>query len=140
MPTVVVDASVVVKWFVEEENSDKAIKIRDKYIEGEIKLIAPEIITFEVLNALYYKKLFSESEMKEISEALNSYSFGLYSLEGKYAEKTVEVAFKNSVTIYDASYISLAVMKNTYMYTADEKLIEKLKGDYVRYVKRIKDV
>ncbi|MGC8578222.1 MAG: hypothetical protein ACP5M7_09575 [Thermoproteota archaeon] len=86
MPTVVVDASVVVKWFVEEENSDKAIKIRDKYIEGEIKLIAPEIITFEVLNALYYKKLFSESEMKEISEALNSYSFGLYSLEGKYTE------------------------------------------------------
>ena len=140
MSTVVVDASVIVKWFVEEENSDKAIKIRDKYIEGEIKLIAPEIITFEVLNALYYKKLFSESEMKEISEALNSYSFGLYSLEGKYAEKTVEVAFKNSVTIYDASYISLAVMKNTYMYTADEKLIEKLKGDYVRYVKRIKDV
>ncbi|MGB9760740.1 MAG: hypothetical protein ACPLZG_13000 [Thermoproteota archaeon] len=54
--------------------------------------------------------------------------------------KTVEVAFKNSVTICDASYISLAVVKNTYMYTADEKLIEKLKGVYVRYVKRIKDV
>ncbi|MGB9760741.1 MAG: type II toxin-antitoxin system VapC family toxin [Thermoproteota archaeon] len=57
MSTVVVDASVIVKWFVEEENSDKAIKIRDKYIEGEIKLVAPKIITFEVLNALYYKKL-----------------------------------------------------------------------------------
>ncbi|MGB9895581.1 MAG: type II toxin-antitoxin system VapC family toxin [Thermoproteota archaeon] len=57
MSTVVVDASVIVKWFVEEENSDNAIKIRDKYIEGEIKLVAPEIITFEVLNALYYKKL-----------------------------------------------------------------------------------
>jgi len=51
----VVDASVVVKWFVEEENSSKAIEIRDKYVNAELKLIAPEILLFEVLNALFYK-------------------------------------------------------------------------------------
>jgi len=138
--TVVVDASVVVKWFVEEENSDKAIKVRDKYIEGKIRLIAPEIINFEVLNALYYKRLFSESEIKEISEALDSYSFNLYPLKGKYAEKTIEVAFKNDITIYDASYISLAIMEDTYMYTADEMPTEKLKGEYSKYIKKIRDV
>jgi len=87
------------------------LKIRDKYIKGEIELIAPEIINFEVLNALYYKKLFSESELKEISEALDSYSFSLYSLKGEYAEKTIEVAFKNNITIYDASYIALSIIK-----------------------------
>jgi len=137
---IVVDASVVVKWFVEEENSDKAIKIRDKYIEGEIELIAPEIINFEVLNALYYKKLFSESELKEISEALDSYSFSLYSLKGEYAEKTIEVALKNNITIYDASYIALSIIKNTYMYTADEKLVERLKENYLKYIRKIKEV
>jgi predicted nucleic acid-binding protein len=121
---VVVDASIVVKWFVEEENSDKAIRIRDKYVEGEVRLIAPEIIKFEVLNALYYKKLFSEDEMEEISEALDSYLFDLYPLKGEYAKKTVETAFRNNITIYDASYISLAIMKNAYFYTADEKLIK----------------
>jgi hypothetical protein len=35
MQSLVVDASVVVKWFVDEENSDKAIRIRDKYIDGD---------------------------------------------------------------------------------------------------------
>jgi len=140
MQEVVIDASVVVKWFVEEENSDQALKIRDKYINGEIKLIAPSIITFEILNALYYKRLFSESEMREISEALEAFSFELYYLKGEYVEKTLEVVFKNDITVYDASYIALAIIKDTYMYTADEKLIERLKEEYLKYVRNIKDV
>jgi len=140
MVEVVVDASVVIKWFVEEGNSGNAIKVRDKYIEGEIKVVAPEIITFEVLNAIYYKKLFSKNEIKEVSEALNAFSFDLYSLKGEYARKTVETSFENSITIYDASYISLAIIKNTYMYTADNKLIERLKENYLRYIRSIRDV
>jgi len=140
MQEVVIDASVVVKWFVEEENSDQALKIRDKYINGEIKLIAPSIITFEILNALYHKRLFSEREMREISEALEAFSFELYYPKGEYVEKTLEVVFKNDITFYDASYIALAIIKDTYMYTADEKLIERLKEEYLKYVRNIKDV
>lgn len=138
MEEVVVDASVIVKWFVEEEGSDKALELRDKYINGEISIIAPELITFEVLNALHYKRLFSESEMKEISEALEAYSLALHSLKGEYAEKTIEIAFKNNITIYDSSYIALATTRNTYMYTADEKLIDKLKEEFSKHVKNIK--
>jgi predicted nucleic acid-binding protein len=131
---VVVDASVIVKWFVEEEGSQRALEIRNKYIDGEIKLIAPEIIIFEVLNALSYKKLFSVDEIKEIAEALDAFSFELYSLMGEYAKKTVEVSCENNITIYDASYISLATMKRTCMYTADVKLKEKLKDKYLDYI------
>jgi len=136
---VVIDASVIVKWFVEEEGSDKSLKLRDRYIEGEIRIIAPELMIFETLNALYYKRLFSEEELKQISEALEAYSFTLYPLRGKYASKAIEVAFKNDITIYDASYIALAIIRNTQMYTADEKLMRKLKHGYQKYVKDIKD-
>ena len=136
---VVVDASIIVKWFVEEEGSDKSLKLRDRYIEGEIRIIAPELMIFETLNALYYKRLFSEEELKQISEALEAYSFTLYPLRGKYASKAIEVAFKNDITIYDASYIALAIIRNTQMYTADEKLMRKLKHEYQKYVKNIKD-
>ena len=59
---VVVDASIIVKWFVEEEGSDKSLKLRDRYIEGEIRIIAPELMIFETLNALYYNRLFSGEE------------------------------------------------------------------------------
>ena len=136
---VVVDASIVVKWFVEEEGSGKSLKLRDRYIEGKIRIIAPELMIFETLNALYYKRLFSEEELKQISEALEAYSFTLYSLRGEYANKALEVAFKNDITIYDASYIALAIIRNTHVYTADEELIRKLKYEYQKYVKSIKD-
>ncbi|MEM0053627.1 MAG: type II toxin-antitoxin system VapC family toxin [Nitrososphaeria archaeon] len=137
MQEVVVDASVIVKWFVEEESSDKAIIVRDKYIDGEIKLIAPEILPFEVLNALYYKKLFSKEELEEISEALEEFSFELYSLKGEYAKKIIEVVVKNGITVYDASYIGLAVFKNIQVYTSDKKLIGRLNKEFLGYVKDI---
>ncbi len=137
MQEVVVDASVIVKWFVEEESSDKAIIVRDKYIDGEIKLIAPKILPFEVLNALYYKKLFSKEELEEISEALEEFSFELYSLKGEYAKKIIEVVVKNGITVYDASYIGLAVFKNTQVYTSDKKLIGRLNKEFLGYVKDI---
>lgn len=123
---------------MEEEGSESALEIRNKYIEGEIKLIAPEIIIFEVLNALHYKKLFSADEMKEISEGLDAFSFELYSLVGEYTKKTIKVAYENNITIYDASYVSLAMMKETYMYTADVKIREKLKDKYSSYVRGIR--
>jgi len=62
----VVDASIIVKWFVKEERSNKSLKLRDQYIEGEIRLIAPELMIFDALNTLYYKGLFSEEELKQI--------------------------------------------------------------------------
>ena len=136
---VVIDASVVVKWFVEEEGSEEALKVRDRYVEGEIQIIAPELITFEVLNALYFKRLFSEDELKQISEALEAYSFSLYPLRGEYARKAVEVSYENDITLYDASYVALAIVRDTFAYTADEKLVRKLKGEYRRYVRGLRE-
>ena len=133
----VVDASIVVKWFVEEEGSEEALEVRDKYIEGEFQIIAPELITFEVLNALYFKRLFSEEELVQIAEALEAYSFRLFPLSGEYARKTLEVSFRNGITIYDASYVALAMIRNTMLYTADEKLYKRLEKSYKKFVKTI---
>ena len=44
----VVDASIVVKWFVEEKWSDEASSL----LEAEVTLIAPELLFAEVSNAL----------------------------------------------------------------------------------------
>ncbi len=49
--------------------------MRDRYIDGEIELIAPELITFEVSNALRYKGLFTEDEMAQVREALEAYAY-----------------------------------------------------------------
>ncbi|MEM2082365.1 MAG: type II toxin-antitoxin system VapC family toxin [Candidatus Bathyarchaeia archaeon] len=59
MERIVVDASVLVKWFVDEEGSREALAIRRRYVEGEVEIVARELIIFETLNALRYKGGFS---------------------------------------------------------------------------------
>jgi predicted nucleic acid-binding protein len=135
MPKVLVDASVVAKWFVEEEGSEQALTIRNRYIEGEFEIAAPELMLFEVMNALRYKGLFTVSELKGISEALEAFSFSLYPFKGEGARRAVEIADENDVTIYDASYIALAEIERAEFYTADERLLGKIKKRYRGFVK-----
>jgi len=122
---VVVDASVVVKWFVEGEYIREALMLRDSYSEGLVDLIAPSILPYEVLNALKYSGAFGEDELKEIADILESLQISLYNLEGEYAVKTVEVAMRRGLTVYDASYTALAMVKGATLYTADEKMLKK---------------
>ena len=122
---IVVDASVVVKWFVEEEYSREARLLRDAYVNGLIDLIAPSLLPYEVLNALKYSGAYGEDELKEIAQTLDDFQFTLFNLEGDLARKAIEIAMRKGVTIHDASYIALAQILNTEMYTADEKLHRK---------------
>lgn len=134
MEKVVCDASVIVKWYIEEKYSANALKLRDKYINGEIRIIAPDLMPFEVLNALRYSNLFKEDELKAVARSLSYYGIEMHSLRNKLAEKTIEIALRSDITIYDASYVALAITHNTKLYTADSKLIEKLGKKYEKIV------
>ncbi|RLI78901.1 PIN domain nuclease [Archaeoglobales archaeon] len=134
---VVADASVVVKWFVDEIYSENARKLREEYINGSIELASPELMPYEVLNALRYTKLFSKDELKLIARSLSLYGFKLYSLRGKLSERTAEIAVEKEITVYDASYIALAESLNSKLYTSDEKLIDRVNLDFVVHVAEI---
>ena len=138
MEKVVADASVIVKWFVDEIYSDNAKELRDMYINGSIEITAPELMPYEVLNALKYTGMFTEEELTMAARSLSLYGFRLYSLSGKLAEKTVEVAVQNDVTVYDASYVALAEELNSKLYTADEKLIERVDKDFILHISELR--
>jgi len=100
---IVLDASVVVKWFVAEEGTEEALRIRKRYVEGEVEVIAPELILFETLNALRYKGLFTESEVRRMTESLDAYGFDLFSLRWEYAAQAIKVEFEDNITVYDTA-------------------------------------
>ena len=126
---VVIDASAVTKWFVKEEYSADAVKLRDDYVNRLIDIAAPELLPFEVLNALRYNPEFGEKDLKETAKALEEYSLWLFPTLGKLAEKTIENALKYGITIHDSSYLSLAELESKSFYTADERLLAKLKDN-----------
>ena len=47
----IVDASIIIKWFANEEGSDRAIKLRNEHINGEIIIMVPELVFMETLNS-----------------------------------------------------------------------------------------
>ena len=124
----VIDASVVIKWFVEEEYSYEARLLKNAYANGIVDIAVPSIMKYEVLNALKYSGGFGEDELKEIAIVLDRFQFTIYDIEGEYSFRTIEIAMRKGITIYDAAYVALAQILNTVMYTADKRLIRKI-GD-----------
>jgi len=128
---IVVDASVIVKWFLDEPYSSKALRIRDDYVRRIVRIAVPSILEYEVLNALKYSGVYSIDELEEIGVSLNKYGFDTYNLKGELKIKAIKIAVENNITIYDASYIALTQKLKTKLYTADKELIEKFPDNVI---------
>ena len=140
MEQIVVDANVVVKWFIEEKDSSKARILRDKFIGKEIKLITPSLLYFEVMNALKYSKLFNQAELNDAGESLENYGFNIITIKKKIREQMVEIAVEHDLSIYVASYLGLSIAMETILCTADEKIIKKLPQRLKKYVKSLNQI
>ncbi len=66
----VLDSSVVLKWFVNEVDSEAAIRLRDQYVEGLREIFVPDLLLYEVGNALRYNKDFTNKEIKDSIDSL----------------------------------------------------------------------
>ena len=137
MKEIVVDANIIVKWYIEEENSDKARILQLKFIEGEIDLLVPSLFYFEVLNALKYSKLFDQKELNQAAESIENYGFTVVTIEEKIREKMVNVALNHDISIYDAAYVALSSSLEKRLFTADGKIIKKLPNPLKKYVKHL---
>jgi predicted nucleic acid-binding protein len=131
---------VIVKWFIVEDHSDKALALRDRHVNGEIQLASPALLTFEVINALRYSSIYTTQELKKVVASLHSYGLSLYELEGDYADLAIEAADENDMTIYDSSYVALALKLETEFFTADGRLVKKLKGEYAERTRHISEM
>jgi len=123
----VVDASVAIKWFTGEENTDLALKLRDAYFRDEVSLIAPDLILYEILNALRYKKGVASDSLREWIRDIIDMQMDFFTPNSEILEKAVESSTRWDVTLYDACYLALAELTGTKMLTADEKLYKKVK-------------
>ena len=54
---IVLDASVVVKLFVDEEYTDLSLQLLEDYLNGKVTLYSVQLMPYEVINALRYNRL-----------------------------------------------------------------------------------
>ena len=119
----VVDASVVVKWFIVEEDTDKALLLRDDFVAEDVQLHVPSHLPFEVLNAMRFNPDVTEARAIQVQSALDRCGFIVHPLREEFARRAVHVAFAGDLSIYDAAYLALSQVLETKFVTADEALM-----------------
>lgn len=133
---IVVDASVVVKWYIPEQDHQDARALRKDYLDGTLDLFAPSCLSFEVINALRYSEFFSADDLTAAAETLPKYGIKAIPFDG--IERVVACAETLDIPIYDASYLALAAERDTTMQTADGRLIENThETEYAPHISHI---
>ncbi len=142
MKRIVIDASVVLKWYLaDEEYSQKALSILDKYVSNEIDILAPSLLEYEVINGLIIAKKRGRIQEKKILTAID----GFMSLEIKlinlalYYPKVIYYCKIYNRSAYDASYLALADNEGISLVTADKGLYNVVKKD-LKWVEWLSDL
>ncbi len=118
---IVLDSSVVVKWFSTETKSVEALKLLDSYIQGTVELTISEILICEVGNALRYKPDYDTQKWKTALAQLFNLHMNLTHLTEDLITRTGEIAYDGKITFYDALPVAIAEDKKTICITADEE-------------------
>lgn len=123
----VIDASIAIKWFTKETDSDSAEKILRLVRSGELNIYVPELIIYEVSNALGRGKKMEQTVVLEAVDLLFSSQIQFITLHPKLAELAVELMYSHLLTFYDAVYCALALSLDIPLITADAKDHKKIK-------------
>lgn len=126
----VVDASVLVKWFLHEKEADRdrALALRDLHISGRSTIFIPQLALLEVLNAVRFAPKAKEEDGELALEALQDLHLERKPPEADLLRKSNAIAWAYKITIYDALYVALAEQVGYPLITADEVMMKKLKG------------
>ncbi len=124
--TVVVDASVALKWFVEEKGSAQARSL----LTEDTVLAAPDLVVAEVCNAAWKLErlgVLGRSEREAIAAEIEGL-FDRVSALGPLAPRATAIARTLDHPIYDCFYLALAEREEGRFVTADRRLANRLDG------------
>ena len=123
----VVDASVVAKWYFQEEHSDRA----DALLEQSNEILAPDILLVEVA-ALAWQRArrgeINEATADRIVAELRKVPLDLRPT-AELVSAALPLALQKGITLFDGFYIALAVQSGCPLITADRHLYDALRTD-----------
>jgi predicted nucleic acid-binding protein len=143
---IVIDNSLVAKWFFPEEDSPLALSLLRHVTSSNEALIAPNLLHFEFINVIRKKTRSGHVTPGEAREAASQmFALPIRLLPGdSFASnglhfRALEIANEHDLpATYDAHYVALAEMYGCDLRTADRRLIRQLSGR-LPYVRALED-
>ena len=125
----VLDASVIAKWYIEEENTEKAIEIRDKFVAGKFAILEPTLLIYELGNVFWKHPAKSPEDVESDFKALFDIGLEFFDVSNPgFLQFVFENGRKFGITFYDAVYVTLAMDEDCKLITADGRLQRKVDG------------
>ena len=120
----VVDASVVTKWFVDQNLSDMAERVQ----AASGPLLAPQLMIAEVTDALRKHVRVRDITLNQASTALKSLPSWFSEIVPMQALASAALAIARKIehSAYDCFYLALAESRSARLVTADTRLINRV--------------
>lgn len=122
--SVVIDASLAVKWLVNEVHTDRAFALARAWARAGTQPVAPYLMPVEVANALYRRALRGDISVvaaTTLLDGLLNAGIELREPRGLHRRAMELAAQLHQEATYDAHYLSLADIMGCELWTADER-------------------
>jgi predicted nucleic acid-binding protein len=128
-PTLVIDASVAIKWILPEEDHDLAVRIQDLYQDEKLDLVAPYVLIAEVGNVLWKRvrrgDLTRQAAERCFFEFLRDSPILLDSTSVNVS--ALQLAMALARPVYDCLYLAWALEQRCDLVTADARFFNALR-------------
>jgi predicted nucleic acid-binding protein len=120
----VVDASLVIKWFVPEVHSAAA----RRWLDASHDFIAPDLLFPETGNTIWKKVRrgeLSPEQGQQLAIDLSAVAVEAVAMRALLPDAHA-LALSTGITVYDATYLTLAVRLETQVVTGDDRFVRRL--------------
>ncbi len=124
MTEVVLDASVIIKWWRTEgeDGVEEARALRASFEAGELTVVAPPLLYIEVVNAFGRRWAWPEEDLVELADALVTTGFVIVQPN----HRSVARWTARGLTAYDAAYVAVAESHGIGLVTADDRILDRV--------------
>lgn len=128
----VVDASVVIKWFLPEAYKEAADVLLRGFLSQQLQLMAPDFIVAEIGNVLWKRSIRKDISVAQANESYQYFLTLALPLRASstIAPRALGLGIQENHPIYDTLYVALAENQGCELVTADQKLLNKLGGKF----------
>ena len=121
--TIVVDASVALRWCFQLDGSDRA----EELLRSDDHLIAPDLVIAEITNAAWkfviFDRMMAEAAISAVREIAKAFEELVPTSLLK--DRALALAIELRQPAYDCIYLALAEQSTSPLVTADDRLIRR---------------
>jgi predicted nucleic acid-binding protein len=123
---ILLDSSVILKWFLNEDGAKEAIQYRKDSKREKIDVAIAEFSFYEVANVLRFNKNMTQENVHRAIHDVAEAGLPILPFDITAMHIAIENAYEYDISIYDAYFVAQADLEGMRLVTADNRLADKV--------------